>query len=143
VNTKAAHILIVDDEEALVAAVRTELLKNGFKNIHVAYDGDEALDVLARFGKDIHVVSLGLMMPRVKGFEVMRSLAETHRQTIAVIMLTGFSTVENAATFKKLGTERVVSFDFISKPYDSEDLIKTISKAIEFVQAKRRQSNQS
>ena len=139
---KNAHILVVDDEETIVQLVRAELIKEGFKNVHVAYDGKEALEVLERFGEEILVVTLGLIMPKVDGFEVMSSLAEKHQHIVGVIMVTGFRDLNTQKEFKRLGTEKIIAYDYINKPVDWEYLYTRIKEAITLVQSKREQINE-
>ena len=64
-------------------------------------------------------------MPRVSGIEVLKYIREQHPTTI-VLMLTNFADVKTAIETMKLG-----AYDFVSKPYEREELLATIDRALE------------
>lgn len=117
------NILIVDDERALVHLLQAELSSTDRFEVDIALDGAEAINKLQSHIYD--VVLLDVKMPRVGGMEVLKFLQEQSPQT-QVIMLTNYASVKTAIESIKLG-----AYDFIAKPYDYDELIATIERAIE------------
>ncbi len=117
------NILIVDDERSLVHLLQTELSSSERFEVDVALDGAEAINKLQSCIYD--VVLLDVRMPRVGGIEVLKFLQEQSPQT-QVIMLTNYADVKTAIETIKLG-----AYDFIAKPYDFDELIATIERALE------------
>ncbi len=116
-------ILIVDDERSLVHLLQADLSSTDRFEVDVALDGAEAINKLQSSIYD--VVLLDVKMPRVGGMEVLKFLQEQSPQT-QVIMLTNYASVKTAIESIKLG-----AYDFIAKPYDYDELIATIERAIE------------
>lgn len=117
------NILIVDDERSLVHLLQAELSSSERFEVAIALDGVEAINKLQSNIYD--VVLLDIRMPRVGGIEVLKFLQEQSPQT-QVIMLTNYADVKTAIETIKLG-----AYDFISKPYDYDELIATIERALE------------
>lgn len=117
------NILIVDDERSLVHLLQAELSASERFEVDVALDGAEAINKLQSNIYD--VVLLDVRMPRVGGIEVLKFLQEHSPQT-QVIMLTNYADVKTAIETIKLG-----AYDFIAKPYDYDELITTIERALE------------
>ncbi len=115
------RVLVVDDEEALRYLLSTELAAEGY-DVETAGDGDEAIETIKQ--KDYDVVLLDIKMPRVDGFEVLRFIKQ-NKPEIKVIMLTAYADVKNAIEALKLGAS-----DFVSKPYDLEDILTSINRAL-------------
>jgi len=117
------NILIVDDERALVHMLQAELSSGDRFEVDVALDGVEAINKLQSSIYD--VVLLDVRMPRVGGIEVLKFLQEQSPQT-QVIMLTNYADIKTAIETIKLG-----AYDFIAKPYEYDELIATIERALE------------
>ena len=77
-------ILVVDDEQRMRKLVRDFLTKQNFRVLEAA-DGEEAVDVFME-NKDIVLVILDVMMPKMNGWEVCREIRETSK--VPIIMLT-------------------------------------------------------
>ena len=77
-------ILVVDDESRMRKLVRDFLVKQNFEVLE-AGDGEEALDVFYK-NKDIALIILDVMMPKMNGWDVCREIRESSRTPI--IMLT-------------------------------------------------------
>ncbi len=116
-----SKILVVDDEEALRYLLSSELAAEGY-DVETAGDGDEAIESIKQ--KDYDVVLLDIKMPRVDGFEVLKFIKQ-NKPEIKVIMLTAYADVKNAIEALKLGAS-----DFVSKPYDLEDILTSINRAL-------------
>lgn len=114
-------ILIVDDELNMRLVLSAMLKKEGF-DVSSASNGREALQVLQsnRFA----VVITDLKMPDIDGMVLLSRIAEQHPE-IPVIMITAHGTIATAVEALKKG-----AFDYITKPFDLDDLKNIISKAV-------------
>jgi DNA-binding NtrC family response regulator len=113
-------VLIADDEANLRKVLAAMLRREGYE-VLTAADGAEALDLMGKTRVD--VVLTDLRMPRIDGMELLRRVLAEYRGT-PVVMLTAHGTVDTAVTAMKLG-----AFDYLSKPYDQEELQIIIKKA--------------
>jgi len=119
---KNSKILICDDDETLCYLLKEELLNEGF-NVDVVYDGKYAIENLKN--KNYELLLLDLQMKEVPGEEVLK-FAKENFPTLQVIILTAKSEVRSAIDCIKLG-----AYDFISKPYEFDELLVGISRALE------------
>lgn len=117
------RILIADDELSFTELLREELEDSEEYEIDIVGDGVEAINSIQRTIYD--VVLLDVRMPRVSGIEVLKFLQE-HSPSTQVIILTNYSDVKTAIETIKLG-----AYDFISKPYDVDQLQNSIQRALE------------
>ena len=115
-----AHVLIVDDETNIRRVLAAMLQRDGYE-VTTAADGQQALAAMQR--AQIDVVVTDLVMPRMDGMELLRQVAVAHPD-VPVIMITAHGTVDTAVGAMKAG-----AFDYITKPFDQEDLRKVIAKA--------------
>ncbi len=119
-------VLVVDDEEALRFLLASELEAEAFE-VQSAGDGDEAIDLVHKKteqGDRFDVVLLDIKMPKVDGFEVLKYVKGNVPET-KVIMLTAYADVKNAIESLRLGAS-----DFVSKPYDLDDILTSINRAL-------------
>jgi DNA-binding NtrC family response regulator len=116
-------ILIVDDEPSVCFLLKEELSELKQFSISTVNDGAEAINLLQK--QPIDVVLLDVRMPRMNGLEVLKYIKENH-PTIQVIMLTNYAEVKTAIEATKLG-----AYDFVSKPYNREELLATVNRAVE------------
>jgi len=116
-----ARILIADDEHNIRKVLSATLEKEGYK-VLTARDGEEAIAILGK--GNVQVVVTDLKMPKADGLEVLR-YTQRNNPSIPVIVITAFGTVDNAVAALKTG-----AFDYISKPFEKSDLIRTIAKAV-------------
>ncbi len=114
-------ILIVDDELNMRLVLSAMLKKEGYE-ISAASNGKEALQILQ--SNKFAVVITDLKMPDVDGMELLIRIAERHPE-IPVIMITAHGTIATAVEALKKG-----AFDYITKPFDLDDLKNIVSKAI-------------
>lgn len=119
---KNSKILICDDDETLCYLLKEELLNEGF-NVDVVYDGKYAIENLKN--KNYELLLLDLQMREVPGEEVLK-FAKENFLTLQVIILTAKSGVRSAIECIKLG-----AYDFISKPYEFDELLVGINRALE------------
>lgn len=119
----AKKILIVDDEKDLIETLAFKLEANGYKVIK-AYDGQEGLEKAEK--EKPNLILLDIMMPGMDGIEALRSLKYNPKtRHIPVIMLTCKG--ESSSLFE---AEDLGSVDYFIKPFESEELLRTINKYI-------------
>ncbi len=114
-------ILIVDDELNMRLVLSAMLKKEGFE-VSAAANGHEALQILQSI--KVAVVITDLKMPDIDGMELLSRVAERYPE-IPVIMITAHGTIATAVEALKKG-----AFDYITKPFDLDDLKNIVSKAI-------------
>jgi DNA-binding NtrC family response regulator len=115
-------ILIVDDDVNLCTMLSDELTEIGY-NTYFLTGGEKVLEYVSNNRVDL--ILLDLKMPGKNGYDVLKEL-EARNINIRVIVLTAYADVQSALDSAKLGAS-----DFISKPYDFDELLITIRKAIQ------------
>lgn len=110
-------ILVVDDESRMRKLVRDFLVKAGYDVVE-AGDGEEALDIFFQ-QKDIALVVLDVMMPKMDGWQVCRELREYSK--VPVIMLTARGDEQDELQGFRLGVD-----EYISKPFSPKILVARI-----------------
>ncbi len=113
--------LIVDDEAGVRESLRM-VLKDAY-DLVAASSGSEALELIGKGAPD--VVLLDIVMPGMDGMQVLEEL-RTRCPNLPVVMLTATKTVKTAVGAMKLG-----AFDYVTKPFDVEELRLIIEKATE------------
>ena len=107
-------ILVVDDEARMRKLVRDFLVKSNFEVLE-AEDGSQALDIF--FGeKDIDLIILDVMMPKIDGWEVCREIRQYSK--VPIIMLTAKSDERDELQGFQLGVD-----EYISKPFSPKILV--------------------
>jgi two-component system response regulator AtoC len=114
------HVLIVDDELNIRRVLAAMLAREGYE-VTAAADGEQALAVLQK--TPVHVVVTDLIMPRLGGMELLGRVAAEFPD-VPVIVITAHGTVDSAVQALKAG-----AFDYITKPFEQEELKKVIAKA--------------
>ena len=118
----ADRILVVDDEESMRDVLKRLLSAEGYHVSH-AENGKKALALLARERFDFLLCDI--RMPVMGGIELLREI--TSREIPGtVIMMSAFGSVETAVEAMKLG-----AYDYISKPFMSDEILLTLRKARE------------
>ncbi len=119
---KNSKILVCDDDETLCYLLKEQLLEEGFA-VDTVYDGGEAIENIKR--KNYDLLLLDLNMKEVSGEEVLKFTSE-YNSSIQVIVLTAQTEVRKAIECMKLG-----AYDYITKPYNFDELLLTINRALE------------
>lgn len=118
-HSEGKKVLIVDDEPYILKSLAYIFKKNGFR-IATAIDGYEAIDRARAFRPD--VVFLDLMLPRIDGFEVCRTIKrDPALSTIHVILLTA----KGQESDKEAGYEAGAD-DFVTKPFSPHKVLEKV-----------------
>jgi DNA-binding NtrC family response regulator len=121
-DAKQLKLLIVDDEVDFLNSVAKRLELRDFDVTAVA-NGEDAIKAAKR--GDFDLALLDLKMPGMDGTEVLGLLKKKHK-FLEVIILTGHGSIDSAVECTKLG-----AFDYLSKPYELENLLDVLKRAYE------------
>ncbi len=109
-------IVVVDDERPIADILEFNLEKEGYE-VHCAYDGNDALELILDVVPDI--VLLDIMLPGMDGMEVCREVRKKH--DMPIIMLTA----KDSEIDKVLGLE-LGADDYVTKPFSTRELIARV-----------------
>lgn len=120
---KHKKILIVDDDENIIQTLKMRLEVNGYK-VFTASDGVEGLERAKEAEPDL--ILLNIMMPRLNGIMTtlrLKGIGQT--KSIPIIIMTGIKEREEMILARHVGAA-----DYITKPFDSAELLKKIEKLL-------------
>jgi len=121
--TKKHRILVIEDEEDILALVHYNLVKNGF-DVEIAASGEEGLHKAQRSRPDL--VVLDLMLPHLDGLEVCRRLRESREfSDMAIVMMTAKGEEEDIVKGLEYGAD-----DYITKPFSQQVLVARIKAVL-------------
>ncbi len=123
-------ILVVDDDAALGGTLKEFFSREGY-NVELAQSGAEALAIQA-VNPQIALAMVDLMMPLMDGLTLTVELRRNNPD-IAVVIMTGYGTIETAIDAIKKGAE-----DYITKPFDYEAVRKKIARLMEVMELRER-----
>ncbi len=112
-----AKILVVDDESRMRKLVKDFLVREGY-GVLEAGDGVEAMDIFYA-EKDLSLIILDVMMPKMDGWQVCREIRETSK--VPIIMLTARSEERDELQGFELGVD-----EYISKPFSPKILVARV-----------------
>ena len=116
-------ILIVDDDINLCTVLSEELGEIGYTTSYVT-SADAALRKIEA-DRNIDLILLDLKMPEKDGFYVLNAINEK-KIDVKIIVLTAFADVKSAIDSARLGAA-----DFISKPYDLDELLISVRRVLQ------------
>jgi len=123
VDNSKIKILVVDDEQGLCAGLQEGLRREGYL-VDAANDAATAVKLASQ--SLYNLVISDVKMPGVGGLELLAQIRERSRDTLFILM-TAFSTVENAVEAMRLG-----AYDYLPKPIDLKRLRLQVQKALEY-----------
>lgn len=123
-SSGAPRILVVDDEPDLRQTLEILFRRGGF-DVTSAPGCAAALDKIQNAETPYPVVVTDLAMPDGSGLDVLTA-AKTRAQSTEVLLLTAFSSVENAIDAMRAG-----AYDFVTKPFTPDELTTLVYKALE------------
>ncbi len=116
----AYKILVVDDEPSIVRLMEFILARQGHEML-AAVNGEEALEKIRTHKPDL--VLLDIMMPRIDGYEVARTLrADPETATLPIIMLSAKAQEEDIRKGVGVGVD-----EYITKPFSPEHLVHVVA----------------
>lgn len=117
-----SRILVIDDEEYMGWVIKKAFSKFEYE-VLIALSGSEGLKIIEE--KSVDLVILDLRMPDMDGMEVLKRIKAMQLE-MPVIMITAHGTIDTAIKSMKEG-----AFDYITKPFDIDELIMQAEKAME------------
>lgn len=125
-------VLIVDDSE-MNRAILSEMLKDEYCILE-ADNGRIALDMVDRYGDELSLVMLDIVMPGISGFEVLADLSRrTGIDNLPVIMISSEDSDDMVLRAYELGAS-----DYINRPFDSRIVRRRVSNTIRLYAKQRR-----
>ena len=118
---RARNVLVVDDEKTVCNSCKKILTREGY-NVDVALSAEEALNKVKRNRFD--AVIADWKMPKIDGIEVARRIKKGN-PNIAVIMITGYPSVESSINAMRSGVS-----DYVPKPFTPEELSDAMVRAL-------------
>ena len=115
------RILLVDDDPSLLKLLSLRLRANGFQ-VETASSGQQALGKLTALQP--HIIITDLRMENMDGLALFEAVHEQF-PSLPVIMLTAHGTIPDAVNATRIGV-----FSYLTKPFDSEELLQTIESAL-------------
>lgn len=119
----AASVLIVDDDRDMLSMLERIVRKKYRCEVKTAASGEAAWQLLEDWQPDI--VLTDIKMPGLDGLALLQNIKD-HYPAIAVIMMSGYGTVESAIASLRNG-----AYDFIQKPFDNEHLLHILQRCLE------------
>ena len=106
------HVLIAEDDKDIVELLKLYLESNGFI-VSVSYDG---LEALSKLDEDVDIVIADLMMPRLNGYELIKSIRE--KSDIPIIIISA----------KNMDSDKILGLDigadaYVTKPFNPLEVV--------------------
>ena len=124
-------ILIVDDDENICELLNLYLKKDGFDTV-IAYNGRQAVEYAEKFSPNL--ILLDIMLPQLDGWQVCREIRKTSE--VPIIMLTA-----KGETFDKILGLELGADDYITKPFETKEVIARIKAVLRRTNDKEHQGD--
>ena len=121
------QILIVEDEQSLAQTIALNLQLENYKTM-LAVSGNKALEMFRLNANAINLVLLDVMLPEINGFDLCKQFKKID-PSIPIIFLTAKNQISDKIEGLKLGAD-----DYITKPFDLEELLLRVSNLIKRTQ---------
>ena len=118
----ADKILVVDDDQECVDAIRVALQSRGYE-VEIARDGNQALQMTEQVNPDL--IILDMMMPQRSGFLVLENIRRNRPDPLPVIMITANEGSRHKAYAEMLGVH-----DYLRKPFSIDKLLESVERAM-------------
>ncbi len=128
VPEKAAHLLVVDDDDRIRTLLKRYLTENGYR-VSVAKDGAEARDLMGSV--DFDLLILDVMMPGLTGFDLTEKIRAA--SNVPILLLTARGLPEDRIEGLERGAD-----DYLSKPFEPRELLLRITALLRRAQPIKR-----
>ena len=130
-------ILIVDDNERQQTLFKTFLEQYNY-NIMLASNGIKAIELLELQHQNINMIISDIRMPQMSGIELLKTISDNEKfNNIPILLVTAFADVKDAVSAIRYG-----ACDYLEKPVDLPELLKTVQKYIPDSTAQKETSGQ-
>ena len=119
---KAPRVLVIDDEQIVLDSVRKILAEENYE-VDVTLSSRQGLDWAIQ--KQYAIVLTDIRMPEIGGMRILRDIKRA-KPSLAVVIITGYATVQSAVQAMKLGAT-----DYLEKPFTPEELLKAVASALD------------
>ncbi|MCK5125732.1 MAG: sigma-54-dependent Fis family transcriptional regulator [candidate division Zixibacteria bacterium] len=116
-----SSILVIDDKDSMRKMVSQTLAEEGYL-VDTAKNGSDGIDKAKE--KPFDLVITDMKMAEMDGLQVLSNIKQLNNET-AVIIMTGYGTIETAVSAMKMG-----AYDFLTKPFDSDHMLVLVDKAL-------------
>lgn len=117
------HTVLVVDDEPNYLIVLSEILQEEGYEVFTAQNGTAALEIIK--DTDLDLIITDMRMPGMDGLALLKAV-KAHKPSLPVIMVTAFGEVEKAVAAMQAG-----AFNYLSKPFNNDELVLSAQKAIE------------
>ncbi len=114
--------LVIDDDQAILDSI-IKILTDKNYDVDITLRGREGLDWAIQ--KQYDIILTDILMPDIGGMRVLRDIKRV-KPSLAVVMITGYATIQSAIQAMKLGAA-----DYLEKPFTPQQLLKTIDSALD------------
>ncbi|MFO8164216.1 MAG: response regulator [Thermodesulfobacteriota bacterium] len=118
--------LVIDDDQAILDSI-IKILTDKNYDVDVTLRGREGLDWAIQ--KQYDIVLTDILMPDIGGMRVLRDIKRV-KPSLAVVMITGYATIQSAIQAMKLGAA-----DYLEKPFTPQQLLQTVASALDIASA--------
>jgi DNA-binding NtrC family response regulator len=117
-----SNILIIDDERVICDGCSLALSDKGH-SVDICMTGRAGLEAILKGTYDMAL--LDMKLPDIDGMDILKA-ARSEKPDVYIIVMTGYSSVQNAVEAMKLG-----AFDYIAKPFSDDELVLAVDRALE------------
>ncbi|HEX2461907.1 MAG TPA: response regulator, partial [Vicinamibacterales bacterium] len=122
-----ANVLVVDDEDLVRWSLKERLARDG----HAVTEAATVAGALEKLGTDVDLVLLDFKLPDGDGLTLLRRIKELSPDTL-VILMTAYSSVQNAVEAMRLG-----AYHYVNKPFNLDEVALIAEKALETSRLRR------
>lgn len=124
ISMENSKIVVVDDEKMVTSAFKALFKVEGYSDIHLFNNPNEAVEFLRENKPDLIISDF--MMPEMNGLEFLTEAKKLYNE-VSMILLTGYADKENAIK----AINEIGLYKYIEKPWDNDDLMMNIRNGIE------------